>query len=256
MKRVIMGLALSSIVVVAHSAEPRPDSVIAAEIAQKYDSLYKSESSESKIRMDIVTPHYERTLTARVWTKGMEKMLVRILEPAKERGVGTLKIENDMWNYLPKTNKVIKIPPSMMMSSWMGSDFTNDDLVREYTLGDDYAVELIHPDTAADSLYYLSAQPKPDRPIIWDKVVFAVRKEDYLPVWEKMYNESGEVVRVFHFRNYKAFDGRKVPSVIELVPLDEEGSRTVLRYLSLDYEVNPKEDIFTLRNLRSPIRED
>ncbi len=255
MKRVIMGLALSSIMVVARSAE-LSDSAIAVEIVQKYDKLYKSESSESKIQMDIVTPHYERTLTARVWTKGMERMLVRILEPAKERGVGTLKIENDMWNYLPKTNKVIKIPPSMMMSSWMGSDFTNDDLVREYTLGSDYIVELIHPDTAADSLYYLSAEPKPGRPIIWDKLVFAVRKGDYLPVWRKMYNESGEVVRVFHFRDYKTFDDRTVPSVIELVPRDEDGSRTVLRYLSLDYEVTLKEDIFTLRNLRSPIREN
>ena len=254
MKNAIMGVLLSGFVVAANAAEPLPDSVIAAQIVNKYDNLYKSESSEAKIQMDIVTPHYERTLTARVWTRGMEKMLIRILDPAKERGVGTLKIENDMWNYLPKTNKIIKIPPSMMMSSWMGSDFTNDDLVREYTLEEDYTVELVHPDTAADSLYYLKAEPKPDRPIIWDKIVFAVRKSDYLPVWEKMYNESGEVVRVFHFGDYKTFDGREVPSIIELVPLDEEGNQTVLRYLSLDYGVNPDENVFSLRNLRSPIR--
>ncbi|MBD3318211.1 MAG: outer membrane lipoprotein-sorting protein [Chitinivibrionales bacterium] len=231
------------------------DSAVVAEIAQKYDNLYKSKSSHSKMEMEIITPHYRRTLMARVWTEGKEKMLIRILEPRKERGVGTLKIGDDMWNYLPKTNKIIKIPPSMMMSSWMGSDFTNDDLVREYTLLEDYMLELIDPDTVAESLYVLKAEPKSGRPIIWNKILLAVRRDDYLPVWQENYDESGDLMRVFKFSDYTTFDKRTIPAVMTLVPQDKEGHKTVLRYLAMEFEVDVDKGVFSLRNLRSPVRE-
>jgi outer membrane lipoprotein-sorting protein len=232
-----------------------PDSVVIDRIAETYDRLYKSSSSFATMAMEIVTPHYHRTLRARVWTEGQEKMLIRILEPAKERGVGTLKIEDNMWNYLPKTNKVIKIPPSMMMSSWMGSDFTNDDLVREYTLREDYTIELIEADTLADTLYVIEARPEPGRPIIWDRILLAVRRSDYLPVWQESYNESGELVRRYTFSDYTTFDGRTIPAVMKLIPQDKEGHKTVLRYESIEFGVDVDRGVFTLRNLRGPLRE-
>jgi hypothetical protein len=143
----------------------------------------------------------------------------------------------------------------MMMSSWMGSDFTNDDLVREYTLREDYTVELTAADTLADSLYVIEARPKPGRPIIWDKILLAVRRSDYLPVWQENYNESGELVRRYTFRNYTTFDGRTIPAVMELIPQDKEGHKTVLRYESIDFGVDVEQGVFTLRTLRSPLRE-
>lgn len=221
------------------------------EIVKHIDELYRSESSYSELEMEIVTPHWERTLKMKAWSKGMEKTFIRILEPAKEKGVATLRIGNEMWNYLPKTNKVIKVPPSMMMSSWMGSDFTNDELVREFTWTEDYNFELIEPEDAKDDLLYIELIPKEDLPIVWGKIILAARREDYIPVWEKYYDEKGKLMRVMNFKNIKTFDGKEIPAVMELIPQDEKGNKTVIRYLDLDFNINVSDDIFSLRNLRS-----
>ena len=124
-------------------------------IVKKMDQLHRSETSHAEIEMQITTPHWERTLAMTVWTKGMGKTFIRITAPKKEQGVATLRIGNEMWNYLPKTNKVMKIPPSMMMGSWMGSDFTNDDLVRESSMLNDYTYKLIKPEDAVPGQLYI-----------------------------------------------------------------------------------------------------
>ncbi len=190
----------------------------------------------------------------KTWSLGTEKSLVKILYPNKERGVGTLKIENKMWNYLPKTGKVMKIPPSMMMSSWMGSDFTNDDLVREYTFEEDYNLELLESEGESDSLYYIQGKPKPERPIVWGKIKIAVRRSDYLPVWQKYYDESDKLMRVMNFKDIKVMDGRKIPAVMELIPQNKEGHKTVVEYMSMDFEANLDESMFTMRKLKEPVR--
>ena len=128
--------------VMAQSSEKLSDEKV-LELVKKIDQIYRSKTSYAEFEMEIVTPRWQRTLSLDSWTEGTKKTFFRINEPKKEKGVATLRIENEMWNYLPKTNKVIKIPPSMMMSSWMGSDFTNDDLVKEFTLFEDYTYELI-----------------------------------------------------------------------------------------------------------------
>ncbi len=221
------------------------------EIVKQIDELYRSESSYSELEMEIITPHWERTLKMKAWSKGMEKTFIRILAPAKEKGVATLRIGNEMWNYLPKTNKVIKVPPSMMMSSWMGSDFTNDDLVREFTWTEDYNFELIQPEDAKEDLLYIKLIPKEDLPIVWGKIILAARRQDYIPVWEKYYDEKGKLMRVMKFKDIKTFDGKEIPAVMELIPQDEKGNKTVIRYLDLDFNINVSDDIFSLRNLRS-----
>ena len=127
--------------------------------------------------MEIVTPHWQRTMAMDAWSIGMDKTFIRIKSPAKDKGIATLRIENEMWNYLPKTNKVIKVPPSMMMSSWMGSDFTNDDLVREFSLFEDYSYEMIRPENAVDSLLYVNCIPREDLPVVWGNVVIAAPVE-------------------------------------------------------------------------------
>ncbi|MBD3288981.1 outer membrane lipoprotein-sorting protein [candidate division KSB1 bacterium] len=220
------------------------------EIVEKVDELFRSKSSQGRVEMEIITPHWERTLKMNIWTQGMDKTFIRITEPPKEKGVATLRIENEMWNYLPKTNKVIKVPPSMMMSSWMGSDFNNDDLVDEFSLLEDYSYKIINPDDAEPGFIYVKCVPKQGLPIVWGKVVFAVREEDYIPVIEKYYDEKGKLMRVMHFKEIKTFDNRTIPSVMELIPQNEEG-KTVLRYLDLKFNINVDEDIFSLRNLRA-----
>lgn len=220
-------------------------------IVRKIDELYRSQTSYSELEMQIVTPNWERTLKMIAWTEGMKRTFIRITFPAKEKGIATLRIGNEMWNYLPKTDKVIKIPPSMMMSSWMGSDFTNDDLVREFTFLDDYVYELVHPDEAEDDLLYIQFTPKENLPIVWGKVVTAVRKTDYIPVWEKYYDENGNLMRVMNFKEIKEFDGRKIPSLMELVPQNKKDHKTLIRYLDIDFNPEISNEIFSLRNLRS-----
>ncbi|MFW6131148.1 MAG: outer membrane lipoprotein-sorting protein [Candidatus Aminicenantaceae bacterium] len=221
------------------------------DIISKLDELYRSESSVGTMEMEIVTPHWERTLKMKTWTEGMDKTFIRILEPKKERGMATLRIENEMWNYLPKVNKVIKVPPSMMMSSWMGSDFTNDDLVKEFTFMEDYDFELTKIENPEPSMIYIKCIPHKDVPIVWGYVITAVRDKDYMPVWQKYYDENRKLMRKMLFKDIKRFGSREIPSVMELIPLTKSGHKTTLRYLELNFNVTINDSVFSLRNLRS-----
>lgn len=165
--------------------------------------------------------------------------------------MGTLRIENEMWNYLPRTNKVMKIPPSMMMSSWMGSDFTNNDLVKEFTFHQDYNFRYTSVNKPQPGTLYLKCIPRPEKPIVWGHVLMAVDAETIIPEWEKYYDEEGSLMRVMRFKNVKEFDGRSIPSVIELIPQNKEGHRTTVRYLEADFNIPIKDSFFSLRNLRS-----
>jgi outer membrane lipoprotein-sorting protein len=221
------------------------------QVIKDIDELYRSTSSYSEIEMEIVTPHWQRTLAMNCWTQGMDKTFLRLTAPRKEKGVATLRIENEMWNYLPKTNKVIKVPPSMMMSSWMGSDFTNDDLVKEFSLFEDYTYELITVDSAREDLLYINCIPSEDLPIVWGNIVVAARKSDHLPIWQKYYDEKGKLMRVLQYKDIKTFGKRILPAEMEMIPQTKEGHKTVIRYLRLDFDVKVDEQVFSLRNLHS-----
>jgi len=200
--------------------------------------------------MEIITPHWQRTLKMRIWSEGMDKTFVRILEPKKEEGVATLRIGNEMWNFLPKTNKVLKVPPSMMMSNWMGSDFTNDDLVKEFTFLESYDFEMTAPENPQPGVLYVKCIPKPDIPIVWGHIVIAVRADDYMPLWQNFYDEKGRLMREMSFGGEKTFGARRIPSSMELRPTTKEGHKTVLRYLEARFDIALAADVFSLRNLR------
>ena len=176
---------------------------------------------------------------------------MRILSPAKEEGVATLRIGSEMWNYLPRVNKVIKIPPSMMMSAWMGSDFTNDDLVKEFSLLDDYRFDFAHPEDPLPGLVYVALTPREGLPIVWGKILAAVRKEDVISVSERFLDDRGRLMRVIQFSEMKKMGGRNIPSVMEVVPQNKPGHKTVLRYLQAEFDLELPEDTFSLRNLRA-----
>lgn len=220
-------------------------------IIRYIDQLYRSKYSYSELEMEIVTPHWQRTLEMVAWTKGMDKTFIRIISPKKEKGVATLRIENEMWNYLPKINKVIKIPPSMMMSSWMGSDFTNDDLVREFSLFEDYSYRLIEVENGSEDLIYIDCVPREGLPVVWSHIVIAVRKENYMPVWQKYYDEKNRLMRVLNYSQIKKFDDRTLPSAMELIPQNKKGYKTIIRYIKLQFNLKIEDEIFSLRNLRA-----
>ncbi len=225
--------------------EPKVEDII-----RHIDQLYRSKTSQAEMEMHIVTPHYERTLKMQVWTKGMDQTFIRITAPKKEQGVATLRIKNEMWNYLPKVNKTMKISPSMMMGSWMGSDFTNDDLVRESSLIEDYTYQMVTPEDASKDLLYVELIPKEDSSIVWGKIITAVRAKDYIPIWQHFYDEKGKLMRVLNFKEVKKFGGKTVPSVMEMIPQNKDGHKTVVRWVRAKFDAKIDRNIFTRRNLQ------
>jgi len=218
-------------------------------IVKKIDELYRSQSSRGKMEMTIVSENWTRTLRMDVWSEGMDKTFVRVTYPKKDAGISTLRIKNEMWNFFPKINKVMKVPPSMMMSSWMGSDFTNDDIVKESSMLHDYNHRLVTPEGSDPGYYYLELVPKKDVATVWAKIIIKARKEDYIPVYEEYFDEKGNKMRIMELSDIRIFSGKKIPAVMELVPLNKEGNKTVVRYTDIEFNVPLNKDIFTLRNL-------
>ena len=219
-------------------------------IVEKVDKLYRSDTSYGEIEMAIVTPNWERKLAMKMWTKGMDKTFIHITSPKKDAGMATLRDKTEMWNYFPKIDKVMKVPPSMMMSSWMGSDFTNDDLVKESSLLEDYEARLVQPDGGKPDCYYIELAPKQDTATVWGKISITVRKGDLIPLKEIFWDEKGREMRVMEFREVRKFGGREIPSVLEMTPLSKEGHRTVIRYLDVRFDEKLDDRVFTLRNLQ------
>lgn len=219
----------------------------ALEIVKKMDALYRSDSSYSSIEMKIETKHFKRTLNMKVWTEGLDKTFVRIVSPKKDKGVSTLRIKTEMWNYLPKTNKTIKIPPSMMMSSWMGSDFTNDDLAKEFTFTKDYTFKTQKEDSEN---IYIECIPREDLPVVWNKIVIAVEKKELLPVYYKYYDDKDMLIRTMEFSDIKMFGKVKLPAVMTIFSEKKKENRTSLIYKELKLNNKNSEGIFSLRNLR------
>jgi outer membrane lipoprotein-sorting protein len=219
-------------------------------IVDKVDRLYRSTSSSAELEMVVTTPNWSRTLRMDAWSEGMDKTFIRIAYPKKDAGIATLRIGSEMWNYFPKINKVMKVPPSMMMSSWMGSDFTNDDLVKESSMLRDYTHRIITPEGAEPGLHYVELIPKRDIPIVWGKIILLVRKEDFIPVREEYYDEKGTKMRVMEFKEITDFGGRAIPAVLEINPLNKRGNKTVVRYIDIRFDVELDSDAFTLRNLQ------
>ncbi|MBN2364040.1 outer membrane lipoprotein-sorting protein [candidate division WOR-3 bacterium] len=225
-------------------------SYTAEEIVRKLDDLYRSESSFGKIEMKIVTPDWQRTLIFNIWTLGMEKTFIRIISPEREKDYATLRIGTDMWNYLPPTNRVMKIPPSMMLSSWMGSDFTNDDLVKESSFEEDYTYRIVKIEDSKEGELYLEMLPKENSAVVWGKIITAVSENDLLPLWQKFYDEDGNYKRTITYSDVRIFGTREIPSVMELVPMDRPGNRTEIRFTEMEFDAEIDEEIFTLKNLQ------
>ncbi len=218
----------------------------AASLVKKMDELFRSTSSVATMKMQIITPNWQRTLAMQSWTRGMDDTFIRVLSPRKDRGVSTLKIDKEMWNYFPKINKVIKVPPSMMMGSWMGSDFTNDDLVREVSLVEEYQVSK----TEEGENYRLTLIPKKNTVTVWGKIEFIVNQQSLLPLSQSYFNEKGEKVRLMEFSNIKDFNGKKMPAIMTMVPLNKAGHKTVIEYVEAEFNIELADNIFTLRNLQ------
>ena len=220
------------------------------EIVDQVDQLLRGDSSQGTLTMQIVTENWQRSLTMQVWSQGTENSLVRIEKPRKEAGTATLKVGNNIWNYLPKVSRTIKIPTSMMMASWMGSHFTNDDLVKESSMSRDYFITISYEgERNGSSVYEFTLIPKPDAAVVWGKLELEVRQDDLMPTWHRYYDEDGTLIRELTFSEYTLMGGRRVPTRLVMQPYDKPGEQTVIIYDNLAFDVPIQADTFSLRNL-------
>ncbi len=226
------------------------DNQRARQIVDQVDRLLRGDSSRGTITMQIVTENWQRSLTMRVWSQGTENVLVRIEKPRKEAGMATLKVANNIWNYLPKVNRTIKLPSSMMMASWMGSHFTNDDLVKESRLVRDYFLDItFEGDRDGTAVYEFSLTPRPEAPVVWGKIELEVRQDDLMPTWQRYYDEDGALMRELRFSAYTTMDGRLVPARMVMQPQDKPNEQTRIIYNDLAFDIPLAADTFSLRNL-------
>jgi len=220
------------------------------ELVQHIDRLWHGETSQATMTMEVKTQRYQREMQLEAWSLGKDYSLVVIEKPIKDRGIATLKVEENIWNYLPKIDRVTKIPSSMMSGSWMGSHFTNDDLVRESYFEDDYQSTITFEGERDNrAIYELTAIPRPEAPVVWGRVVLEIDQDTLAPISTRYFDEAGELVRTMTFDQVERIDGRFVPMRLTLQPEDKPNESTVITYEEIAFGVPLERSFFSLRNL-------
>jgi outer membrane lipoprotein-sorting protein len=236
----------------AEAAPPDPDSPdFPAYVMNRVDDLYRGKSSHAVMKMKVKTENFTREMEMEAWSRGTEYSLVRILSPKKERGTATLKAKNDLFTYLNKTGRTIKVTGGMLSASWMGSHFTNDDLVQGTRLSEDYEIgKTFSGKVAKLDIHLFTLTPKPDAPVVWGKVEIAVRQDDLQPLRQVFYDEDGEKVRELVFFDHKQVAGRLMPTKMLMRPLDGKEEYTLVTYDELEFDVELDPDFFSLQRLK------
>jgi outer membrane lipoprotein-sorting protein len=223
----------------------------AKEIVEKADELMRANSSYSEIEMTIQKPDWSRTMGMKVWALEPDYAIIYITEPARDKGTVTLKRFNEVWNWLPSAQKVIKIPPSMMLQSWMGSDFTNDDLVRASSIVKDYTHELIGEEKINGyECYKIKLIPKPEAGVVWGKIISWISKDKYLQVKTDYYDEEDELIKSFLGTEEQKMDGRDIFAHWEMIPYNEPGNKTILDYKEIKFNIKIEESYFSEQNMK------
>jgi outer membrane lipoprotein-sorting protein len=221
------------------------------EIVQKADQLMRANSSISELSMTVIKPDWSRTMEMKVWAVEPDYALVLITSPAKDKGTVTLKRQKEVWNWIPAVQRVIKIPPSMMLQPWMGSDFTNDDLVRESSIVKDYEHSIIGEETYAGyDCYKIQMTPKPEAGVVWGKIITWIAKAGYLQLKEDFYDEDGTLVKSMIGSQVQEMGGRIIPTNWEMTPLDKPDQKTVMEYISIQFNPQIDSSFFSEQNMK------
>jgi outer membrane lipoprotein-sorting protein len=242
----LLALALLNLAQISHAAENQR----AREAVDRVARLFSSKSSIATVQMRISSEHGRRDLTMRIWSLG-DKVLVRITSPQDEAGTAILKVGSDIWYYLPKSNRTVKVPASMATTSWMGSDFTVDDLVKEPFLTRDYSISTsFEGKRGGVAVHEYTLTPKPQAPVVWGKLILQIRQADSVPTWQGYYNEDGQLVRELTFSDYKQLGGRFIPTRLVMRSPDKPGQETTIVYKNVTFDLPINPDTFSLPNLK------
>jgi hypothetical protein len=221
----------------------------AAEIIRRVEDNLNGRSAVLNIAMIVTTSRATRTMKLESYSVGTEKSFIKITYPGKDYGITFLKIDDAMWQYVPRIEKIIKIPASMMLQSWMGTDFTNDDLVRESSISRDYTAKIL---SESDSEYEIELLPHPEAAVVWGRLVMGVAKREMLPQRVRYFDEEGALVRILEYTEVKRLGDRLYPSRWVMLPQDREkyGNQTVIEITEAAFDVPIDEEYFTKRALQ------
>ena len=228
-----------------HPERKMPD---AQQLLRQFDDLYESSGTTALFEITIVRPRKTRSMRMRSWSKGTDRALVVVEAPARDAGTATLKVDQNLWNYLPKIARTIRIPPSMMMNSWMGTDLTNDDIVRDSSYEEDYVSQLVglSEDPPGWEVYL---EARPDIVGLWNRVEMVFGYDHQLPIMARFFDRKDRLSRTMEFSEIREMGGRLIPTVFVVIPEREEGQHTELRYLDAQFDIEVDDNMFSLAQL-------
>jgi len=230
------------------------ESLNAAVLVEDSFKYMRGKASIATVDMTIHRPDWERKMTIKAWTRGQKDSLFYIQSPPKDHGNGTLKMSREMWMYNPKINRVIKVPPSMMSQSWMGSDFSNNDLAKSDSIVNDYTHSLVDTEIhEGRQVYVIKSMPKPDAPVIWGMQMLKIR-QDLIWLSQEFFDEDLVAVKVMNTLEIQSIGGKLYPRVWRMREVDTEDRYTELTYQSLEFKSDLPDSLFTLTSLRKARR--
>ncbi len=229
----------------------KADAQNAKEIVTRAENNVRGLSSVTEMTIQIKRPTWSRSMSMKGWTKGEQYSMILVTTPANDAGTVFLKRVKEIWNWLPNIERVVKLPPSMMSQSWMGTDFTNDDLVKESSRIDDY-----HHKIAGDSViegrkcWKIEMIPLPQAAVVWSKVNMWVDQKNYLELRLEFYDEDNKLVNVMQSSDIRTMGGRVMPARLEMIPVEKKGQETIITYNSAVFNQPISVDFFTTQNMK------
>lgn len=224
----------------------------ATEIVKRSDDKMRGNTSEAEMVIRTVRPTWTREMAVRTWMSGTDFAMILVLSPAKDKGTVFLKRKKEVWNWLPTLERSIKLPPSMMTQSWMGTDFTNDDLVKESSVVLDYDHRLVGDTTVVGRVCHIVEMvPKPEAAVVWGKIIVCIDKQDYLQLHSRFYDDDGVEVNTMNAYDIKMMDGQLIPTRLEMIPSDKRNQKTEITYTRMQFNRPIADNFFTMDKMRN-----
>ncbi|MDX1829862.1 MAG: outer membrane lipoprotein-sorting protein [Lutibacter sp.] len=227
------------------------ENLTASEIVQKSDELIRGKTNTSIVNMEIIRPTWKRTIGIKSWGRGQDYSMDYITSPAQDKGQVFLKLKTEMWNYIPAIGRMIKIPASMLSQGWMGSDYTNDDILKQSSIVVDYNHKLIDEETVNGyKSYKIEMTPKEDAAVVWGKIIMWIIEDNFIQIKTEFYDEDNDLVKSEFGYDFKNMGGRLIPTRIEIVPANEEGKKTVLYIKEMKFNIDLPATFFSQQNMK------
>jgi outer membrane lipoprotein-sorting protein len=227
------------------------ETLTAKEIIQKADEKVRGKTNTSVMVMEIIRPTWKRSVSMKSWGRGLDFSMTYITAPAKDKGQVFMKRKTEMWNWMPSIGRMIKIPASMMSQGWMGSDYTNDDILKESSIVVDYEHKISSEENIdGHDCYKIEMTPKEDAAVIWGKVYKWITKDEFIQIKSEYYDEDNDLVKSDHSYDFKIMDGRLIPTRMEIIPANEEGKKTLVHIKETKFDIDLPESFFSQQQMK------